>query len=345
MTAIDNTPVKRVTMRDIADVAGVPVSAVALALGDKPGVSAKRRAAVLHAADELGYERAGRSTRPIFGLVMEELSPAARSDGFIDTLLQGVYAGGRTTGSQIVLGMYHADTDPVAELVELAGRRLDGIIVANGGDITAEAIERIRATGVPCVLIENRVALPVPSVSSDNFTAGLESTRHLVGLGHQSIGLVQGSERYASLHDRYRGYVVALTEAGIPLDPALVAPQLAHTERKGYEQAKRLLELADPPTAMYAVSDKSAFGALAAITDHGLVAGKDISLAGTDNVEGSAYSIPSLTTFDTQSRELGTIALRTLANLVAGDQAITHTVVQGSLIIRDSTGPVKNGTK
>jgi DNA-binding LacI/PurR family transcriptional regulator len=87
VTTTESTPTKRETMRDIADRAGVPVSAVALALADKPGVSAKRRAAVLRAADDLGYERTARSTRPIFGLVMEELSPAAMSDGFIDTLL------------------------------------------------------------------------------------------------------------------------------------------------------------------------------------------------------------------------------------------------------------------
>jgi DNA-binding LacI/PurR family transcriptional regulator len=249
-----------------------------------------------------------------------------------------VYAGARTTKAQIVLGMYHPETDPIAELVELAGRRLDGVIVANGGDITVEAIDRIAATGIPCVLIENRVDRPISSVSSDNFSAGREATQHLIDLGHTRIGLIKGSERYASLHDRYRGYVVALAEAGISVDTELIAPQGEHLARKGYDQARRLLELPEPPTAIYAISDKSAFGALAAVTDAGLEVGKDISVVGTDNVEASAYSVPALTTFDTGSRELGTVALRTLTNLVAGDDSVTHTVVQGSLVVRESTG-------
>lgn len=341
MGSTDMAISKRVTMRDIAAAAGVPVSAVALALGDKPGVSSIRRAAVLRAADELGYERAARSGRPIFGLVMEELSPAARSDGFIDTLLQGVYAGARALGAQVVLGMYHPGTDPSAELAEIAGRRLDGIIVANGGDITVEVIDQIAANDLPCVLLENRVDRPISSVSSDNFSAGLESTRHLIGFGHERIGFIQGSERYASLHDRFRGYVVALSEAGIPLLPELVIPQEPHLPRKGYDQAQRLLQLPDPPTAVYAVSDKSAFGALAAIAENGLVAGRDISLVGTDNVEASAYTSPSLTTFDTGSRDIGQVALRTLQAIVDGEHAVTHSVVQGSLVVRDSTEPLR----
>ena len=93
-------------MRDIAQQAGVPLSAVALALSDKPGVSSDRRAAVLRAAEEMGYERVSRPSRPLFGLVMEELSPVARSDGFIDTLIQGVYAAARTMDVQVVLNLY-----------------------------------------------------------------------------------------------------------------------------------------------------------------------------------------------------------------------------------------------
>jgi LacI family transcriptional regulator len=310
-----------------------------LALDNRPGVSAERRAAVLRAAQEIGYERAGKGRRPLYGLVMEELSPDARSDGFIDTLIRGIYSGARLTGAQIVLGLFHPGTDPLSELSELASRPLDGLLVVNGGDITLETIDSLTSSRLPAVLIENRVDRPISSVSSDNFRAGLEATRHLISLGHERIAIIQGSERYASLHDRYRGYLVALAEAGIVLDPDLIAPQAPHVARKGYDQARALLSNAEPPTAIYSVSDKSAFGAAAAIHESGLVVGRDISLVGTDNVEESGLHAPPLTTFDTCSRDLGPVALQQLAAITEGVNVVTHSVVQGHLVIRESTSP------
>ncbi len=330
---------RRTTMRDVATAAGVPVSAVQLALDNRAGVSPERRAAVLRAAEQLGYERSGKGRKPLYGLIMEELSPDARSDGFIDTLIRGVYSGARLSGTQIVLGLYHPGTDPLGELSELASRPLDGLLLVNGGDITLEAIDELTASRLPTVLIENRVDRPLSSVSSDNFRAGLESTRHLLDLGHERIAIIQGSERYASLHDRYRGYLVALAEAGIAPNSALIVPQRPHVARKGYEQAKALLSSATPPTAIYSVSDKSAFGAAAAIHESGLIVGRDIALVGTDDVEESALHAPPLTTFDTCSRDLGRVALQQLAAITEGVSVVTHSVVQGHLVIRESSAP------
>lgn len=325
-------------MRDIAQQAGVPLSAVALALSDKPGVSSDRRAAVLRAAEEMGYERVSRPSRPLFGLVMEELSPVARSDGFIDTLIQGVYAAARTMDVQVVLNLYRPGIDPIAELRSLAGRNLDGVLIANGGDITVEVIDEIGAGNLPCVLMENRVDRTIASVSGDNFSAGLVSTNHLLDLGHRRIGMIRGSARYASLRDRYRGYLVALAEAGLPIEQALIHDSVPHAERKGYDEARALLSGPNPPSAIYAVSDKTAFGAAAAIKDLGLEVGRDVSLVGTDNVEAAAYQPTPLTTFDTRSSQLGGIALRALLGLTSRGEPTTHSVLGGGeLIVRASS--------
>lgn len=327
---------RRATMRDVAQAAGVPVSAVALALADKPGVSPARRAAVLQAAAVLGYDRASRSVKPIYGLVMEELSRVARADGFVDNVVQGVYSGARELDAQVVLSFYHPGSDPLAELSTLAARPLSGLIVANGGDMTIEVIDYLAQSELPLVLVENRVDRPISSVSSDNLQAGLEATRHLIQLGHRRIGLIQGSDRYISLEDRSRGHILALVEAGLAVDPELIAAEEPHVKRKGYAQAQRLLSLDDPPTAIYAVSDRSALGAIEAIDERGLKVGRDIAVVGTDN---SAASIPLLTTFDTASRELGPVAVRQLAALTAGAEVVTHTVVEGHLISRESSCP------
>src|SRR5215217_6034096 len=112
MSVTDENLPRRVTMRDIAEAAQVPVSAVGLVLNGKPGVSQARREVVLKVARQLGYGPAKTPQTRIIGLVIEELGHEARVDGFIDSIVQGVYAGARETGSRVVLGVYHPGSDP-----------------------------------------------------------------------------------------------------------------------------------------------------------------------------------------------------------------------------------------
>jgi LacI family transcriptional regulator len=293
---------------------------------------------VLQAAEDLGYDRNSRSKRLLYGLVMEEVSAEARAEGFVDSLIQGVFRGAREVGAQIALGLFHPGVDPLEELRDIASRPLSGLIVANGGDMTLEVIDRMAASRIPLVLVENRVDRPISSVSSDNITAGLTATRHLLDLGHRRIGVIKGSDRYISLTDRFRGYLLAMNEAGLSPEADLIVDQQPHSPHKGYEQAHRLLSLPEPPTAIYAVSDRSAMGALEAIAERGLRAGVDVSVVGTDNIDSSAIHSPALTTFDTASGDLGPVAVQRLASLASESRIVSHTVVEGRLIVRESTG-------
>ncbi len=329
-------------MRDIAELAAVPVSAVALALNGKSGVSPERRSAVLRAAEELGYARSIRtSAPPLVGLIMEELSPVARADGFVDTLIQGVYAAARDQNAQVVLGMYRPGSDPVAELRNLAGRPLDGLLIANGGDITAEVIDGLVETRIPTVLIENRIDRPLSSVSGDNFAAGMECTTHLIERGHRRIGMIRGSEKYSSLQSRFHGYLAALGQSGIPVDDSMVLTPSGHGGRKGYEETIALLTRKNPPSAIYAASDKTAYGAAAAMHELGVRVGEDVALIGTDNVFSSADQPVPLSTYDTNSSLFGSVAMKRLLSAAAGEPA-THTVVAGRLVVRASSSQEQN---
>ena len=240
----------------------------------------------------------------------------------------------------MLLRLYRPGDDPVNDLRALGGRDLDGVIVANGGDIDQDAIERVLAHGIPTVLLENYLETDadVPAVVADNFTAGYRCTRHLLDLGHRRIGMLLGSTRYVSLRDRRRGHEIALLEAGITPDPDLMPPQESSTSTKGYEQMRRLLALPEPPTAVYAVSDKSAMGAYTAIAEAGLAIPRDISITGTDDVLQSALLAPPLTTFTIPKFELGRAAAHTMTNLL-GNRAIaaTRTILNGRIAMRDST--------
>ncbi|MFF5979515.1 LacI family DNA-binding transcriptional regulator [Streptomyces olindensis] len=337
---------KPVTLRDVAEAAGVPLSSVSLVLNGKPGVSETRRQRILGAVETLGYvptrKPAGKEPGRVVGLVMEALSPAAAQDGFMAEVVSGVEDGLRGRGMQMLLHLYRPDDDPISDLRSLMGRDVDGMIVANGGDVDEAAIERILATGVPVVLLENYLDLDtdIHAVVADNFTAGYRCAQHLLELGHRRIGMLVGSTRYVSLTDRRRGYQAALLEAGIIPSAELMPPQEPGSEEKGYQQMKQLLELPEPPTAVYAVSDKSAMGAYKAIVEAGLRIPEDISVVGTDDVLQSALLTPPLTTFVVPKFELGRVAAQAMhALLDAPSAAASRTVLHGRIAHRDSTAP------
>jgi LacI family transcriptional regulator len=165
-------------------------------------------------------------------------------------------------------------------------------------------------------------------------------TEYLIQLGHRRIGALGGPDKYSSLRDRMRGYHIAMLENGLPLDPSLQPSSVSGNPRKGYVQMQKLIALPEPPTAVFAVSDRAAFGAMEAIKDAGLVCPDDISVVGIDDVRDSAYSNPSLTTFSVPKYDLGKTAVLFLHNLTQNKSIpIARTVLLGNIRVRQSAAP------
>jgi DNA-binding LacI/PurR family transcriptional regulator len=344
VTQIKNISSKLPNMRDVASAAGVSLSTVSLVVNGKTGVSADRRERVLAAIKELGYVTDGHPNgaveTKVFGILMESLSEASRSDGFYTRIVAGIEETAYQLGYQVLLHVYRPDIDPINSLRELMGRNIDGLIIANDGDVTPEVIRKITEAGRPLVLVENYQPAPIQSVTADNFTAGRIVTEHLIELGHRRIGMLGGPTKYSSLRDRMRGHQIALIEHGLALDPALQPQPVSGNPRKGYVQMQKLLALAEPPTAVFAVSDRAAFGAMEAIKDAGLHIPDDISIVGVDDVRDSAYSSPPLTTYRVPKYDLGTTAVAILHRMVTHqDVPPARTVLLGSLEVRKSSGP------
>lgn len=342
---VDVDEAKPSTMRDVAEMAEAPLSAVSLVLNGKAGVSDGRRQRILDAVETLQYapRRRPRTTtrrQPTIGLIMEALSPAAAQDGFMADVVYGVEVGLRDRGMQMALRLYRAGDNPLVDLAQMTGRSVDGVIFANGGDVDRTVIEHVLSSRVPVVMLENylEATWDTHAVVADNFGAGYHCTQHLLSLGHRRIGMLVGSTRYISLADRRRGYQVALLEAGLMPEAALMPAQAPGDAHKGYHQMEQLLDLAEPPTAVYAVSDKSAIGAYQAIVQRGLRIPEDISIVGTDDVQTSALLDPPLTTFKVPTFELGRTAAQTMHALVEHRSiAPARTVLHGRLVPRTST--------
>ncbi|HEU5015842.1 MAG TPA: LacI family DNA-binding transcriptional regulator [Roseiflexaceae bacterium] len=328
-------------MRDVAALAGVSLSAVSLVVNGKPGVGAAKRARVLAAMDQLGYVPSGRKTlatdTKVLGLLMESLSIPASSDGFYQRIIAGIEEATYRLGYRLLLHMYRSGIDPLGDIRELMGRDVNGLIIANDGDVTADVTREIAATNIPVVLVESYLDDLTPSVTADNFSAGLTMTNHLIELGHRRIGALPGPSKYSSLRDRLRGHTIALLEHGLPIDPLLQPAPVAGHPRKGYMQMRELLALPEPPTAVFAVSDKSAFGAIEAIKEAGLRIPEDISIVGIDDVAESAYHVPPLTTYHVPKAKLGEMAVRVMHEMLNADTPPSRTLVVGQVVVRDST--------
>lgn len=334
----------RPNIREVAAVAGVSISAVSLAINGKPGVSAAKRARVLQTVQELGYVRNGNTTvagTQVLGLLMESLSIPAAHDRFYAEIVAGIEEAARDLGYRLLLHLYRPGVDPMGDIRALMGRDIEGLIIANGGDITDELIAQIAHGHTPVVLVENYVSHePVLAVLADNFTAGLETTKYLLDLGHTRIGALAGPAKYKSLVDRLRGYTIALLERGIQPDPALQPPPTPGHPRKGYVQMQQLLALPEPPTAVFAVSDKTAFGAMEAIKDAGLRIPEDMSIVGIDDVHEGPYSSPPLTTYHVPKRALGEMAVKTLHALLTSRTPVAAKIaLTGRLVVRESCAP------
>jgi DNA-binding LacI/PurR family transcriptional regulator len=344
---IDDTKIRSYkvpTMRDVAAAAGVSLSAVSLVVNGKRGVSHERRERVLKVIKELNYIPRGRHKSvvgtKIIGLLMESLSEASRSEGFYLRIVAGIEDTAYELGYQVLLHVYRPAIDPLNSIRELMGRDVDGLIIANDGDITPNVIQDLAEAGIPMVLVENFQNFPIHAVTADNFTAGRVMTEYLIRLGHRRIGALCGPEKYSSLRDRMRGYRVAMVENGLPLDPSFQPSPVSGNPRKGYVQTQKLIALPKPPTAVFAVSDRAAFGAMEAIKDAGLACPDDISVVGIDDVRDSAYSTPPLTTFRVPKYDLGKTAVAILHNLTS-DKSIppARTVLLGKLLVRKSAAP------
>jgi LacI family transcriptional regulator len=337
-------------MRDIARVAGVPVSAVPLVLQNRPGVSAARRARIQAAVHELGYQRPLGPRRPTrrhrLGLVIEARGVPIFTDFYYGEILVGIQAEAKRLGLSIWLHAFDPEVESIEDVARSASDEVDGLIVVSGGDMTDERIARLESTGLPIVLVDNFIiGHDVHAVVADNYGAGFLATAHLVDLGHRRIALIDGSRAYRKFVHRQIGYRDALTASGIVPDPDLQQPPVPGEERPGEIQLRRLLALSPSarPTAIVTVNDRLASRALGLLLRAGISVPGEVSVVGIGDVEEASATIPPLTTVSVPRREMGVLGVRRLVDLLAGSAPPPYkTVLYTRLVKRESSGPARS---
>jgi LacI family transcriptional regulator len=307
---------------DIARVTGLSLGSISLALNGKNGVSDETRQRVIQAARALGYERsAGRSVGgpPAVSVVVERLPVVPTSDPFNRPILQGLEGAARRHGYRIAMEFVSPEDHPQGS--RWANEAFVGAIILGGGDLSSEWVQAVEETHLPVVLVDHFIpGVELPSVVPDNLAGAYAATRYLLGMGHTRIGFIRGPSKYWTLGERLAGYMLALQHAGHFPVSELVPPRVSHGEQKGYGEMQHLLGLAEPPTAVFAVSDKAAAGAYRAAIERGLTIPGDVSIVGFDDIELARALNPPLTTVHVSGETMGLVAFERLRGLIEAAQ-------------------------
>jgi LacI family transcriptional regulator len=185
--------------------------------------------------------------------------------------------------------------------------------------------------------------MDVPTIGATNWAGGLSATEHLLSLGHRRIGFIAGPRRLLCSRARLDGYRAGLEAAGVAVaDELLYQGDFYH--ESGFAGGSALLELADPPTAIFAASDQMAFGVYEAVRRRGLRVPDDVSVVGFDDLPEDRWSSPPLTTVRQPLTEMGALAARTVLRLAQGEAIESPRVeLATELVVRDSTATPSAG--
>lgn len=333
--------VSPVTIRDVADYAGVGVGTVSRVLNNHPSVSDETRRKVLAAIDALNYTPNPIARRLSLRktLAIAVIVPFFTRPAFTERLRGVEFA---LSDSEYDLILFNVETTAKrdAYFTDVPRReRFDGMLIVSLSPRNGE-VDYVLGTGVPTVLVDARHP-GLSRVVIDDVAGGRLATRHLIELGHRKIGFVgdylENPFNFISSRDRFEGYLQALSEANIPFQ-AEYHCQGDHGREHARHMANGLLALPEPPTAIFAASDTQAIGVLEAAQDADLRVPGDLSIIGYDDIEIAEYL--HLTTVRQPLFASGVEGVELLLDTIASPPPVPRRVLLPvELVIRDTTGP------
>lgn len=331
----------RATLANVAASAGVSIATVSKVLNGHHDVAPATRTLIQGLLHEHDYvARRGRPARsPTI-----ELCFHGQLNAYHTEVLQGVVEAGAEAGVAVVVsvrprGQRGARAKrPAAWARELAAAGRQAAIVVTS-ELAAADLTALSRARVPVVVIDplNLPSARVTSVGSTNFAGGLAATQHLLHLGHRQIAYLGGPATAACNQARMHGYRGAMEAEGAPVPDGYV-----RTGRFSYEHGlaggAALLDLPQPPTAVFAGSDETALGVIEAARIRSLRIPEDLSVVGFDDTPVARLAAPPLTTVRQPLREMGAVAVRTALRLAAGERVDSHHVeLATELVVRQST--------
>jgi LacI family transcriptional regulator len=310
---------QKLTIQDIAKLAGVSKATVSRVLNHKPTVDPEIRERVMKIVNERGFVpsitatvlRGGR-TQLIGVLAPPLIWP------FVPEIMLGVAEVTDRTAYEIVLYMMSPARRHSDVLDRILAMKLSaGLLAIMPGQLGSH-LDHLYKQGVPVVTIEDQTTpISTPWVGIDNVSSAYDATRYLISLGHQRIGHILGPAGYLCTNERYEGYCRALREAGLEPDSRLIW-QGDFAPGGGQICAHQIFSLppAERPSALFTANDQTAFGVMEIAEQYGVRVPGDLALMGFDDMPISAFTTPGLTTIRQPHREMGELACELLLSLI-----------------------------
>jgi LacI family transcriptional regulator len=328
------------TMRDVAKRAAVSTATVSHVVNGTRSVSPELTKRVQAVMAELNYQpdAVARSLRRRKTLTIGLIVPSTEIP-FFAAVAHSIEQAALQAGYSVILCNSHWQLPQELHYLDnLLARRVDGLVCISA-EMTANQIAPVIEEGTPVVFFERSMpGIALDSVGIDNLAGAQMAVQHLLELGHRRIALITGLRSSGLSNERLNGCRQILAAAGVPLDPALLhwGDYLPESGRRACEE---LLQLDEPPTAIFAFNDLMAIGALQALHEHGLRVPDDVAVVGFDGIPLTNHTSPALTTVAQPITRLGATTIELLLKRMGDDEPskARNVIAEPELVIRAST--------
>jgi len=332
------------TIKDLAAQTGYSVGTVSRVLNNQPHVSELAKEIILKAAEESGFqlnENAKQLKQQQSNSIL--VICKGKSNELFDTLLIALQSRVAETAYTLIVDYIEEQENEVRRALQLCReKKPQGILFLGGNQENFQ--ESFHHISLPCVLVTTSAAeLPfdnLSSVTSDDILAAAMAVHSLVDMGHRQIVVVGGNRAYSDITRlRYQGCVAAFQECGIAFREEQYETA-RFTYEEGYRAATALLERCPDVTALFAMSDVMALGAIRALADAGKRVPEDVSVIGFDGLSIGAYTVPRLSTVSQSVEQLAEQSMLLLRGKIEEGQAARHEVIPVDLLLRESVRKV-----
>ncbi len=328
-----------ITIKEVAKAAQVSVATVSRVLNHDKNVSEKTRIHVAKVIEDLGYTPniLGRNLRRKNTGRILVLMPSL-SNQFLSGVIRGMETEAGKRGLQVIISATHNNREIEKGYLEmLPNRSVDGIILL-GSTLGAEELEQ-QGKEYPLVMCsEWSEGTPLSAVGIDNRKAGYDAVMALTEGGRRRIAIISNEEVY-SARLRTEGYCQALMQRGIQIRKEYIINHYEYTYRAGMGACRKLMDLSEPPDAIFAVSDELAAGVVKELLSRGIMPGQEVDVLGFDNTTMSQIVTPTISTVSQPRKKIGAAAVALLAEKIENLEAPSRLVLlPHELVLRESTG-------
>lgn len=330
----------KMTIKDIAQLAGVSITAVSFVINDKKGVSQKTREKVQRIISQVGYTPNPSSRRLIFNktnnivvLFKRNISPLDHY--FYSEINSVILHECEANGYNLIFASMQIDENSVDFPNVVKSYDVDGIIFY--GDVDSQTLNNLAKFEIPFIIIDSHTSpSETLSITADYEAAAFTAMKHLIELGHKNIAYIGNSFLESFSAQTFSGYKRAIEENNFTTNMKWIQTD-AQDELSAYQCMKSILECDSLPSAVFCSADIYAIGALNCIKDNGLKVPDNISIVSIDDIVLSRYTDPQLTTVKIDKVEMGHIAMDLLIKKIQNEPVKSVVIKTDTIIVRNST--------